>query len=344
MILNYSHCEISTKENSVFNFNICKSVEKIGQHIISDKKCKKKYTAEFIIEIEDSFISCGTNNKFNVYNYFYENTSSKESEDWIYNIALTSKGNNIIVKDNNKIFLASSKKAINYYYYYKKNFGSLGWVNKIPFENNLLYLLYMEGSIYLLCCENNVYICSNLFDILNQSIHFLIYENVLIKSAIKINNDLVVLKSNKIVSKGMSKLLIFNSRMKTIFPLDLIKNDEEYSFIYSALGQALITYFDEKKFSLLLFACKKYNKNQKNGILLLYNLNNIKEKEFDKEIKKIEVNSYFHNTDNFEPYCICPLKIYLVKSLFNALFEEKETPYFLVGGFEKKIRQGMIKS
>ena len=94
---------------------------------------------------------------------------------------------------------------------------------------------------------------------------------------------------------------------------------------------------------ILLFACKKYIKNQKNGILLLYNMHYMEEEEGYKNELKMEVDSYFYNTDNFEPYCICHLKKEQPYNILFASFEIKETDYFLVGGFEKKIRQGMIK-
>jgi len=173
--LNYSQCEKSTKENSVFNFNICKSIRKIGEHIISEKKYKKKYTAEFIIEIEYknqlNILSCGTNNKLNFYDNSYRNIFSKESEDWIYN-ALTTKG-------KNNIFLASSKKAIYYYCFNNKSFDSRDRLSKIPLENNLLYLLNIESSYFLLLCENNVFVNPYLFETSRIFHPFLIYENAL---------------------------------------------------------------------------------------------------------------------------------------------------------------------
>ena len=121
---------------------------------------------------------------------------------------------------------------------------------------------------------------------------------------------------------------------------DLIKTEEEYSFVFSPLGQELIIHKlnDEKwdiKNRILLFACKKYIKGQKNGILLLYNMDNL------SQWKKID--SYFYNTDNFEPYCICPLLINESKYVLEASANEKKVDYFLVGGFDIKRKQGMIK-
>jgi hypothetical protein len=168
------------------------------------------------------------------------------------------------------------------------------------------------------------------------------------KSEIKINNDLLVFKSNKIVSKGISKLLIYNYKRKKDIPT-FLDTDEEYSFVFSPLGQALINHKihdkEEKEDignKILLFACKKYIKSQKNGILLLYNMCHIPEDK-DKKLEAIKVNSYFHNTGIFEPFCICPLLIIDSKNILENSVETKETDYFLVGGFEKRRKQGMIK-
>ena len=326
--------ENSTQEKSVNKYNISNSAKIIGEHI---SYINKKYTAEFITEIQDNFISFGTNKELIIYDNSYRKINSLPIEDWIYNV-LEYK-NNI---NKGFDFLAITRKKIYAY--------SISGLNKIienPVNNNLLYLLFLEGSYYFSCCENNVFLYSSLFDKLVNKNYFLIYENKLMKSAIKINDDLVAFKSNKIIFKGISNLLIYNFRSKKDISLNFTKKEEEYSFIFSPLGQVLITHqFKEVKKDIenkiLLFACKKYIKSQKNGILLLYNLHYIKEEE-DNKVLKMEVDSYFHNTDNFEPYCICHLKKMKAFNVLNASFETKETDYFLVGGFEKKIRQGMIK-
>ena len=91
---------------------------------------------------------------------------------------------------------------------------------------------------------------------------------------------------------------------------------------------------------ILLFACKKYFKSQKNGIFVLYNFNEIINKFLSEKEK---ADSYFYNTDCFEPYCFCPLLIVDSKYSIWPLIETKETDYFLVGGFDKKRKKGMIK-
>ena len=334
--------QINSSQNSKdpIEYIVCQLPKKIGEHTISKKNTlKKKYTAEFITEIQDIFISFGTNNEIIIYNNSYDKISSNETEDWIYNVLNYKSQNNKILN-----LLGTSKELI-YTFSEDKN-QSKYKSNKSPSENNLLYFLNMESNYYFGCCENNVFLYSGILDKLPIKTKFIIYENVLMKSAIKINNDLLVFKSNKIASKGKSQLLLYNFRNKKDIP-NFIESNEEYSFVYSPLGQALITlkFIDTKKDienKILLYACKKYIKNQKNGILLLYNMNYIPENK-DNKLEKIKVDTYFHNTENFEPYCICPLMIVTSKKMLETLVELKETDYFLVGGFEKRRKQGMIK-
>ena len=82
---------------------------------------------------------------------------------------------------------------------------------------------------------------------------------------------------------------------------------------------------------ILLCACKKYIKGQKNGILLINNLQDI-----DK------ADETFYNKNNIEIHCFCP--IIIIK--FIGLTKESvyiKTNYFFVGGFNKNRNKGIIK-
>ena len=94
---------------------------------------------------------------------------------------------------------------------------------------------------------------------------------------------------------------------------------------------------------ILLCACKKYNKNKRNGILLV-NPNLGDNKRIENE---------FYNTYNFEVYCFCQIFNFgnsnkNLKYLEND-FENKKgikkaiTDYFFVGGFDLEKREGKIK-
>ena len=88
------------------------------------------------------------------------------------------------------------------------------------------------------------------------------------------------------------------------------------------------------KHKVLLCACKKYIKNQNNGILLV----NIK----CKDDYNIIISDNFEPTDNFEVYCICPLLNYQKNDIFED-YEILDTDYFLVGGHDLNKRKGVIK-
>ena len=154
---------------------------------------------------------------------------------------------------------------------------------------------------------------------------------------IQINDYLLVIKSNKIVSKGKDTLIFFNRASKKEIDIKLNGN---YSFTYTANGLAVMPIEREREnekiypHKILLCACKKYIKGQKNGILLV----NIKEKNYNE----IEISSNFYPTGNFEVYCICPLLKIQKKEIFKD-GEIFDTDYFLVGGLALDKSKGMIK-
>ena len=86
---------------------------------------------------------------------------------------------------------------------------------------------------------------------------------------------------------------------------------------------------------ILLCACKKYQSNQKNGILLVNA--NIDE--------MIEINNPFYNTGNFEVHCFCPLSVKPKRNYIKIFNDDEliETDYFLVGGYDKSKGRGKIK-
>ena len=88
---------------------------------------------------------------------------------------------------------------------------------------------------------------------------------------------------------------------------------------------------------MLFCACKKYLRNQKNGILLISNLDKINEKD------KIKNSVKFYNTGNFEVHCFCQLSIIKNISITNFSNSNPKTNYFLVGGFDSKKKRGIIK-
>ena len=152
--------------------------------------------------------------------------------------------------------------------------------------------------------------------------------NKLYWTGINLNNRIIALTSNKILSKGEDIIIFFNMNIRKID--FFIKN---YSFTLSQNNLALIPGLEHKKSNkILLCACKKYQKNQKNGILLLkLTFNHL----------DVIVSQTFYETKNFEVYCFC----HIWKSDKNMIFETKmiETEYFLVGGLSLNKKKGLIK-
>ena len=89
------------------------------------------------------------------------------------------------------------------------------------------------------------------------------------------------------------------------------------------------------KNKILLCACIKYFRKDKNGILLLNII--LGENE--------NVEDYFYETKSFEVYCFCLISFYkkIDNNILNEKFGKYKTNYFLVGGFEPNKNQGIIK-
>ena len=298
--------------------------DKIGDHKSKKHQSKKEkeYTAEFVIETQNFIISGGTNNEIN----FYTKDSSLQIkidnsfslEDWVYNILE-------IEKDN---FLVTQRKLIYSFKPYKN-------ITKNNIKENINSLFTLQnGENYIICCQNKVLLFGGKIiknNILNDEKVFL--ERCTIKAAIKINN-FILLISNKICSMGNDHILIYNlvSFKKVYNKLD------EYSFIYTQNGLTILSMNVKNKTNnkiiikkILLCACKKYIKDQRNGILLIMNMD---------ENDESNIKTYFFDTGNFEVYCFCPILKY-ENDYFNI--KSRNTNYFLAGGFIKEKNKGIIK-
>ena len=219
---------------------------------------------------------------------------------------------------------------------------------------------------------NLKYKINNYTDLFNELSNIKI--NLLFKetyfNSIKINDNILGLVSNSILPGGKDELLIYNLKSKkSIFISD-------YSFIISPNGLTLIEknietddliqkYSEDlgkkhkkrkknkrktknenyKNQKILLCACKKYSKNQNNGILIInFESNDI-----------TNAKNNFIDLDTFEVNCFCPISIIENENLIpnndydiiNDEYKNKiniiETNYFLVGGFDTSKRQGIIK-
>ena len=281
---------------------------------------KYKEPAEYIKEIKNNFYIIGNIN--NIFFYDYTNYNCiKKIELNHRNISLkeNKKGDfNLIVISNKDIKIIDLKKNFN--------------INSIDigYSNINIFILIKNNSI--ICCERGVFLISNLFSI-NGNIENIKILNESVYGAIKINNNIIAFTSNGIMSNGIDKISFYNINRKSI-----TKKIKGYSFNISKNNLAIIPREEnESNNKILLCACKKYSKEQKNGILL------IKIQIYSNEIV---ISNNFYDTENFEVYCFCPILI--IYTLNNDILNLKkneiiDTEYFLVGGFDLNKKKGLIK-
>ena len=297
----------------------------------------KIYNIDFIIEVNKYFIVGGINNRIFIYNNEYEIIKTiKLEENNIVNNICEEKDSFISICLNDRIDYYNLKYFKYYKYFdFKNEKNNLKKNYEIPHNNkNILYLFKIETNKYLICCENETYYHSNLFNQIRKEINTCM-EIKPIKSGILINQNYAALKMSDISFKKKSIIYFYQIKSNNI--IDKRIEIKEYSFIYSANGLAIIPRKEiEVDNKILLCACKQYLKNQKNGILVV----NI---EIEKNNKDINFNHIFYETGHFEVYCFCPiLKIEKEKFLDNNI-NIKNTNYFLVGGFDLYKYQGIIK-
>ena len=174
---------------------------------------------------------------------------------------------------------------------------------------------------------------SDLFNKITQMKAFEIINKNFV-GGIQISENIFAFTSNKTLSNGEDKIIIYNSLSKKYTDID------NYSFVLSKNNLCLISKEKDNNNKFLLCACKKYNKSQKNGILLV----------------KIEINNYneissiFYDTKDFEVYCFCQICRFEnpnieIMILMDNKYNNKMigTEYFLVGGFNSIKKQGVIK-
>ena len=188
-------------------------------------------------------------------------------------------------------------------------------------------IILMKKGTFILCSENGIIIYNkSIFS--NKPELTIINENPSYKGGIRINENLVALTSNKILSKGEDKLVIYNINTKK-----KIIDIENYSFALSQNNLSLINipesfekYYENKK--LIICACKKYLSSQKNGILIAA-----------LDLDNNEIYSKFYQTTTFEVYCFCQIISNNNNNDNNIISENNKdkvknnyTEYILVGG------------
>ena len=325
------------------DYNIINDITCLNNYDINKKKDKKKLsiTIEYIkVLSNDLIIFGGLNRKVNIYNNKFEELLSLEKisndrEDWIYSIFE-------IKRNQNENLIKIGFCCIKYLYlcnFTYNNCIKLNMKQKI-LDSPVLFCLNINKNEndYLVFNDkgiNKYYeLVSKIVIKKNDNIHV-----GKVRGGIWIDDDIIAFISiNNLFNKNQNykknKLNFYNINTKT-----LIKEiDIDFSFNLSQNNLAIMQLKDDEEKKILLCACKKYIKGQKNGIIIVnYNFKN------GKEIIKIN----FVKTGNFEVYCFCPISSYKKENESDIVHETnyriEKTNYFLVGGFNVKKCKGVIK-
>ena len=333
---------INEENTSNMNFSIWKEVENQLFKILL--KSSKYKVLEFIKIIgnfkrpqfiknlrNDYFIIGGEDYNLYAYNNLYNFIMKIElghiSYDIIENI-YNKNETELIVCSQKLVFIIKLDIENQKYKIIKYELEQFSNIKAFQVKENKLIFSGNKGILYI----------ENLFNDSQNCKHKISFNNSYI-GGIKINNRIIAFTSNSSLYKGQDKIIFYDWEKNLI-----IEEIIGYSFIISLNGLCLIESTNIKLDNkILLCACKKYNEERKNGILLIY-LNYIDLK------KKLDISyKYFYDTGSFEVFCFCQISNVNNENPINGNIFENEnikiinTNYFLVGGFHFVRRQGMIK-
>ena len=304
-------------------YEIMHYVDTIGKHNVS---------AESIQEISQGyFISFGLDNILSLYNQEYNKVLNIKTKD---NISSISERETKEKTENNNIkLIVSDKKQIRQMKINTiKNHARMDQKAYISLSASLC--LEVKENNHLVCGNEGIYEITDLCSvIINNKCDKICNKSYI--GGIVINDEISAFTSNEVLGKGEDCLVFYNIKRRKF-----VKTINGYSFIKSTKGLTLFQNSDENS-KILLCACKKYKKNQKNGILLV-NINTG---------KPLNIVHSFYHTKNFEVFCFCQIGIKSNNNPIRILDELKYnnnnnlsyTDYFFVGGYDKGKSRGSIK-
>ena len=233
---NKNEKDIIDKINELYKYRFIIFKKVIGKH---------RQIAEKIREVNNGlFVSDGYNEIF-MYNTDYEKQNGNYNFENYYSFFIEE--NDVLISQKN-IFRFLSKCDDNN--------------SSIKTEFSCRNLFNLKNHTLIICDENKVYCSYNLKDFATTKQNFVLYEKAY-RGGIKINDDLLAITSNNILSKGENKLIFFHQISKLFLGEFEVK---DYSFILSENNCALMKIPKQENDKLLLVACKKYRKKDENGI------------------------------------------------------------------------------
>ena len=272
------------------------------------------------------FLFWGEDKKIVIYDYLFEINNEKNIDSYICEVK-----ENKLNKNELEIF-PSCKELIRIS---PKN----NMKEKLKFISNIerVSIFEMEENHYIIFGLKGIIHLEYLFNNFNLSEKFTTLINNPFVGGIKLNENILAFTSNNMLPNGEDKIIFFNYKTKT----QLIEISE-YSFVKSVNGLCLFNNNkNDSNRKILLCACHKYKKEQKNGILLV----NI-------EFKNGQINKifdHFYDTGNYEVSCLCQISIVNNENPIKGDVTNKNniiiinTDYFFVGGFDPDKRRGIIK-
>lgn len=318
-----------SSKNHKDKYRIMKLLKIISEH---------KGQAEFIKELKNGcLISAGSRNELFFYTLDQSNNKYNKKQEinvqqkphisnkkkkgknpsrWILNIYETN--NN--TEENKKIELVGCSKLgviflhiINHYCFQIESNTLKDYIQTCS------SYFQLKPDTYLIGGEKGIYHFSIVPKMKKDVINLINHIEGVYRGGIKINEDVFVFSSNSVLPNGEDKLIIYNIKENKCI------NILNYSFTISTNSLAIMTHIETKS-DVLLCGCKQYNKNQRNGILLV-DLKTYKEEFFD--------------TLDFEVYCFCPISN--IDNIEENKIKLSPTNYIFIGGFEKDKNRGCIK-
>ena len=314
--------KINSNINSILEFKNSKELKITIIEFINSYNIEENNSADYIKKISkdyNDYIICGGPNLLKIFNPDTANYGLSKKIDRVHNSIYPvhkKKGLEILINSNEKIetfaIHANMKEDV---------------PKKLNEEISCRFCLSIN-KIFFICNKNGFFQYSNILGKIIKLKGDLITEETF-WGGIVINNSIIAITSNKILSKGKDKLCFYNINSK-----NFIKEISGYSFVLFQNNLSLILKENNDNCErLLLCACKKYIKGQKNGILYVK----------IKLTPEFSATELFYESKNFEVYCFCP-----ISKTDNTIFQNNTdkniyNEYFYVGGFDTIKHEGLIK-
>ena len=346
-----------TKIESEREFYILKFIKIIGNH----NESEKYYTAEFIKELSNKdkdrckFISGGTDQRLKIYTYDYDENKDIEIKndikDWTFSIVeRKDAGENLefIACANKEVLRVVLEDVFDFFKYEMPNMICVSSLEmKALKENNNI----KEIKDMLIIAGRGVLCLYNIFrkeTQHNDVRHMYIIKDKSYRGIAQLTETQIVLTSNEIIPGGENKLIIYN-----IFKDKMEKEIEDFSFTATTNALYVIKKENDDSKVLLLCGCKKYKQNDKNGILIIELTNELNdEKDYGKykTIMKDIKEPIFYETEDFEVYCFCRIKLRWENGTIGINNKNNDikdwlkiTNYLFVGGYDNQSYEGKIK-